>query len=131
MSAKIKSLVRVLLDNSTNENGIIQKELVTNVLSGLKEANPPRHREILREYMSQVGKAIHKHKIDIELGCNTSDELAGSIKNKINQFTQTAYDCKFEHNDRLIAGYRIRIVDDVYEDSIRSRLSKLSQAFTS
>ena len=90
MSDKIKSLVRVLLENSTNENGIIQKELVTNVLSGLREANPPRHREILREYMSQVGKAIHKQKIDIELGCNTSDELAGSIKNKINQFTQTA-----------------------------------------
>ena len=131
MSAKIKSLVRILLENSADEDGIIQKRLVENVLSGLKEAKPPRNREVLREYLSQVSKAIHKQKIEIEIGCNTNEELVGSIKNKINQFTQTSFDCIFEQNESLIAGYRIRIVDDVYEDSIRSRLSKLSQSFTS
>jgi len=62
MSAKIKSLVRVLVENSSDEDWIIQKGLVEDVLSGLKEAKPPRHREVLREYLSQVGKAIHKQK---------------------------------------------------------------------
>ena len=131
MSAKIKSLVRVLLENSSDKDGIIQRGLVEDVLSGLKEAKPPRHREVLREYLSQVGRAIHKQNIEIELGCNTSDDLVSSIKSKVTQFTQTSFDCKFEHNENLIAGYRIRIVDDVYEDSIRSRLFKLSQSFTS
>ena len=131
MSDKIKSLARVLVENSSDNVGIIQKNLVEDVLSGLREAKPPRHREILREYLIQVGKAVHKQNIKIELGCGNNDEIVSSIKNKINQFSQTSFDCTFEQNEKLIAGYRIRIVDDVYEDSIRSRLSKLSQSFTS
>jgi F0F1-type ATP synthase delta subunit len=131
MSDKIKSLARVLVENSSNNVGIIQKNLVEDVLSGLREAKPPRHREILREYLLQVGKAVHKQNIKIELGCGNNDEIVSSIKNKINQFSQTSFDCTFEQNENLIAGYRILIVDDVYEDSIRSRLSKLSQSFTS
>jgi F-type H+-transporting ATPase subunit b len=131
MSDKIKSLARVLVENSSNNVGIMQKNLVEDVLSGLREAKPPRHREILREYLLQVGKAVHKQNIKIELGCGNNDEIVSSIKNKINQFSQTSFDCTFEQNENLIAGYRIRIVDDVYEDSIRSRLSKLSQSFTS
>ena len=83
MSAKIKSLVRILLENSADEDGIIQKRLVENVLSGLKEAKPPRNREVLREYLSQVSKAIHKQKIEIEIGCNTNEELVSSIKIKL------------------------------------------------
>ena len=131
MSDKIKSLARVLVENSSDNVGIIQKNLVEDVLSGLREAKPPRHREILREYLLQVGKAVHKQNIKIELGCGNNDQIVSSIKNKINQFSQTSFDCTFEQNENLIAGYRIRIVDDVYEDSIRSRLSKLSQSFTS
>ena len=43
------------------------RDLVEDVLSGLREAKPPRHREILREYLLQVGKAVHKQNIKIEL----------------------------------------------------------------
>ena len=81
MSDKIKSLARVLVENSSDNVGIIQKNLVEDVLSGLREAKPPRHREILREYLLQVGKAVHKQNIKIELGCGNNDEIVSSIKN--------------------------------------------------
>ena len=58
MSDKIKSLARVLVENSSDNVGIIQKNLVEDVLSGLREAKPPRHREILREYLLQVGNCL-------------------------------------------------------------------------
>ena len=32
-------------------------------------------------------------------------------------------------NDQLLAGYRIRIGDDVYEDSVASRLENLKKSF--
>jgi len=50
---------------------------------------------------------------------------------KINSLSSShSIELQVSQNDNLIAGYRIRVVDDVFEDSIQSRLSKLSQSFT-
>jgi len=131
MSTKIKALVRELLKSSVNENGIVETSLVENVLSGLREIKPPRHLEILKSYLAEIRKSLRHQLVEVELGCQPNESLESSIMDKINSLSSShSIELQVSQNDNLIAGYRIRVVDDVFEDSIQSRLSKLSQSFT-
>lgn len=131
MSSKHKNLVRELVKHSANSDGLIQQDLVEQVLSGLRELNPHRHLNILTEYLAEIRKLLRNQNVEVELGCESSDELLHTIKQKIGSVSSNSLDLNVSRNDQLIAGYRVRIVDDVYEDSISSRLSKLSQSLTS
>ena len=131
MSAKIKSLVRELHKSSFNKVGVIEETLVEGVLSGLREVKPPRHMEILKAYLSEIRKSLRHQLVEVELGCLPNESMESTLQDKINSMaSSSAIELQVSQNDNLIAGYRIRLVDDVFEDSIQSRLSKLSQSFT-
>ena len=131
MSVKIKNLVRELIKSSANDHGVIKRSLVEDVISGLREATPPRHLEILKVYLVEIRKALKHQLVEVELGSQPNESLESIIKNKINSLPSArSVELQVSKNDNLIAGYRIRLVDDVFEDSIQSRLTKLSQSFT-
>lgn len=131
MLLRHKSLIRKLVKRSANGNGIIELSLVQEVLSGLRECKPTGHREILRAYLFEIRKALRQQLVEIELGCQPNDQLISRLRSKLDALSPDSLDLHVSQNDRLIAGYRIRLVDDVFEDSIQSRLSKLSQSLTS
>lgn len=131
MSVKINSLVRELMKSSANDHGVIESSLVEKVISSLREINPPRHLEILKAYLIEIRKSLRHQLVEVELGCQPNDFLESTIKDKINSLPSSrSVELQVSQNDNLIAGYRIRLVDDVFEDSIQSRLAKLSQSFT-
>ena len=131
MSVKIDSLVRELMKCSSNDHGVIESSLVEKVISGLREINPPRHLEILKAYLFEIRKSLKHQLVEVELGCQPNESLESTIKDKINSLPSSrSVELQVSQNDNLIAGYRIRLVDDVFEDSIQSRLAKLSQSFT-
>jgi len=131
MSTKNKTLVRELLKSSVNEDGIVETSLVEAVLFGLREVKPPRHLEILKSYLTEIRKSLRHQLVEVELGCQPNESLESTINDKINSLPSShSIELQVSQNDNLIAGYRIRLVDDVFEDSIQSRLSKLSQSFT-
>jgi F0F1-type ATP synthase delta subunit len=131
MSVKNNSLVRELMKSSTNDHGVIESSLVEKVISSLREINPPRHLEILKVYLIEIRKSLRLQLVEVELGCQPNDFLESTIKDKINSLPSSrSVELQVSQNDNLIAGYRIRLVDDVFEDSIQSRLAKLSQSFT-
>lgn len=131
MPSKFSSLVTKLVKESTNEHGIIDKSLVNNVLVGLKEINSPMHQEILKEFLTEITKTLRFQLVEVEFGSETSKSVMTKLKDKISATISRPLDFKFTTNKSLIAGYRIKLVDDVFEDSVQSRLSKLSQSFTS
>ena len=131
MASKHKSLVRKLIGSSINAKGIIEQSLVEDVLRGLKESKPAQHLEILKEYELEIRKALRQQLVEVELGCLPTDNLADKLKSKIAVLTSQSLDLRVSQNEALIAGYRIRLVDDVFEASIQSRRSKLSQSLTS
>lgn len=132
MSSKYNNLVRELVKRSSNEHGVVEETLVKDVLSGLKEGNLLRHREILKLYLTEIRKTLRQQLVEVELGCQPNDSIISALKAKINDLAASqSLELQVSTNENLIAGYRIRLVDDVFEDSIQSRLSKLSQSFTS
>ncbi len=130
MTSKYNSLVRELVRSSVNDKGIVELSLVEEVLSALRESKPLRHLEILRLYLCEIKKKLRLQYLEIELGCQPNESIVADLKNKISQISSRSLDLRTSYNEHLIAGYRLRLVDDVFEDSIQSRLSKLSQSLT-
>ncbi len=131
MLFRYNNLVRELVNKSSNEHGIIEMSLVNEVLSGLRECKPTGHRDILKAYLFEIRKTLRKQLVEVEFGCQPNESLISSLKSKLDTITSHSLDLQVSKNDQLIAGYRVRLVDDVFEDSIQSRLSKLSQSLTS
>ena len=131
MLFRYNNLVRELVNKSFNEHGIIEMSLVNEVLSGLRECKLTRHRDILKAYLFEIRKTLRKQLVEVEFGCQPNESLISSLKSKLDTITSHSLDLQVSKNDQLIAGYRVRLVDDVFEDSIQSRLSKLSQSLTS
>lgn len=131
MLFRYKSLVQELVTRSANEDGVIEMSLVQQVLSSLRECQPAGHREILKAYFFEIRKTLRQQLVEVEFGCQPNESLISSLKNKLEEITSHSIELQVSQNDQLIAGYRIRLVDDVFEDSIQSRLSKLSQSLTS
>lgn len=131
MSSRYKDLVRKLVQQSLNDSGIVDESLVKNVLSGLKECKLSRHKDILEAYLIEIRKTLRLQIVEVEIGCQANDSLTSKLKSKIDANSTKSVDLRVSRNDHLIAGYRLRIEDDVFEDSIHSRLTKLTQSLTS
>ena len=131
MSFRYKNLVRKLVQQSLNDSGIVEESLVKSVLSGLRECKPTRHKEILHDYLFEIRKTLRQQIVETEFGCQANDSLISNLRSKIDSKSTRSFDLKVSRNDKLIAGYRLRIEDDVFEDSIHSRLTKLTQSLTS
>ena len=131
MLFRYKCLVQELVKRSANEDGVIEMSLVQQVLSSLRECQPAGHRETLKAYFFEIRKTLRQQLVEVEFGCQPNESLISSLKNKLEEITSHSIELQVSQNDQLIAGYRIRLVDDVFEDSIQSRLSKLSQSLTS
>lgn len=129
MSFKHRTLVRELIKNSIGERGVVERELVEEVLASLREAKVPRHGEILRLYLVEIRKHIRSQSIEVEFGSESEHPLVSLLEEKFKAFSAQSFEFHSSTNEDLIAGYRIRIMDDVYEDSIQTRLSRLSQSF--
>ena len=131
MSPRYKTLVHKLVQQSLNQSGIVDESLVRNVLSGLRECRLSRHKDILQAYLVEIRKTLRLQIVDVEIGCQANDSLTSKLKSKIDANSTKSVDLRVSRNDHLIAGYRLRIEDDVFEDSIHSRLTKLTQSLTS
>ncbi len=130
MSTNLNNLVRQLVKRSTSEEGIIEQSLVEDVLAGLREIKPSRYLEILKHYLIEIRKSLRVQVVEVELGCQPNELLVSKLRSKIESIGSGSLDLNVTRNDNLVAGYRIRIVDDVFEDSIQSRLAKLSHSLT-
>jgi F0F1-type ATP synthase delta subunit len=130
MPSHTSNLAKELVKCSTNQEGLVDRSLVDQVLHALRELNPPKHLDILRSYLTEIHKTLRNQLVEIELGSELNDSVISEIKNKIKTLSSGNLDFNVSTNSKLIAGYRIRVIDDVFEDSVQSRLSKLSQSFT-
>ena len=120
-----------MVQQSLNDSGIVDESLVKNVLSGLRECKLSRHKDILQAYLVEIRKTLRLQIVEVEIGCQANDSLTSKLKSKIDANSTKSVDLRVSRNDHLIAGYRLRIEDDVFEDSIHSRLTKLTQSLTS
>lgn len=125
---KLADEVRRLRDLSL-ENGAVSSERVNAVLAALTKSRKPHElRPLLRGYLAAIRRETAKSEARVEF----AGELPASVKEALAARFTAEYKRPVTivatRNDALVAGFRARIGDDVYDASVAGHLTKLSNA---
>lgn len=123
----IRSLVRI----ARGEDGRIDPERVAAVLQALAK-NPPRdHRGVLRAFHRAVAREVARAEAVVE----HAGELAPEALQQIGAALEQRYGRKLALRQRpapeLLAGFRARVGDDLWDVSAVGKLARLSSALAS
>ena len=126
-SYKVLKVAQLLLNQSIGENGRIDSEKVSAILNELRENPPSNHVEILRRFGFLVRRHMSSYQVNLEFKGGDGSEITNSLCKK-NLIDENANDVQAVDCPSLIAGFRVKIGDDVYEDSIANRLNNVRKA---
>ncbi len=126
-SNKVLKVAQLLLNQSIGENDRIDPKKVSAILNELRENPPSRHVEILRRFGFLVRRHMSSYQVNLEFKGGDGSEITNSLCLK-NLIDENANDVQAVDCPSLIAGFRVKIGDDVYEDSIANRLNNVRKA---
>ena len=131
MPATIKQrrLAKSLLQLSLSDEGRIKRNSVEEILESLRVSRPTGLVTILRLFLHQIRRHEYTYHARVEYGGKGGEKLSEKILEKLNQNSSKALVLTVIDNPKLIAGCKIRLGDDVYENSISDRLNKLQKTF--
>jgi F0F1-type ATP synthase delta subunit len=75
-------------------------------------------------------RKINSYQGVLETSSNENSTLSKIFSEKLRQAMGNKIDLVQIKNESLIAGFKLRIGDDVYEDSLSSRISRLKKSLT-
>jgi F0F1-type ATP synthase delta subunit len=123
---QIRNLAKKLLEFSIVD-GEVSSEKVREVLNALS-ANPPRKlKTILFVYKKYISREISKYTATLEHAGPISEQAKQSVKVFLEKDTNRNIHIQTVDNPDLLAGIRVSIGDDVYEDSAAFRLKPLAE----
>jgi len=129
-TSKTKKVAQKLLSLSLDEEGRVDEAKVRSILDSLRADPPSNHRSLLKEYQSQTRRYLPSYQCGLEVPEVGQGEVSTILSDKINASDASSFSLDSSHNSRLIAGYKLKIGDDVYEDSIDQRLENLRKSLS-
>lgn len=126
---QIRSFARKLVQLSLDEQGQVSSEKVGAILSALQSQPSRRLQVLLREYYNLLRREIRKSEAVVEYAGGLSDATLEDLRQKLSGIYQRPVTAIKRPNEKLIAGVRISIGDDVYDASVANRLAQLAKAF--
>ena len=127
-SNRVRELAKKLAQLSLDEEGRVLEEKVSAVLESLR-ANPPReHRALLRAYMERIKREIAKGVAVVEYAGKPNLAAIESLKQELVEHYGCSIEVELRENAELLAGIRVKVGDDVYEDSAATRIRPLARA---
>ena len=124
------SIAKRLVEISLNEEGRVDPEKINLILAELRNKPMSHSLPVLRNFLSLIKTKINSYECYLEKPDPSSDSSSNLISENISQAHGKRIDFVIEENNSLIAGFRLRIGDDVYEDSIASRIARLKKSLT-
>ena len=124
------SIAKKLVEISLNEEGRVDPNKINLILAELRNKPMSHSLPILRNFLSLIKTKINSYEGYLEKADPSSDSSSNLISENISQAHGKRIDFVIEENNALIAGFRLRIGDDVYEDSIASRIARLKKSLT-
>ena len=111
------------------ENGVVSPERVNAVLSALTKSRKPHElRPLLRGYLSAIRREVAKGEARVEFAGVLPEAVKTALGERLAAVYNRPVTVVASRNDVLIAGFRARIGDDVYDASAAGHLAKLSAA---
>ena len=118
-----KRLVEFSLDK-----GEVSSNRVGEVLQTLS-SNPPRnYKPLLRLYLRYIQREIASYTAHIEHAGPINESITNSIQSFLEKDSGRKIIIKASENNELVAGLRVTLGDDIYEDSAAFRLKPLTES---
>ena len=111
--------------NGSFTDGKLDGAKVSAIAKTVIDNKPRKYTEILKNYQRLIRVEVAKRHAVIE----SATELAGDMRNQLLGTLRTKYGAdlttEFKVSPELIGGLRVKIASDVWDGSIRGRLSRL------
>jgi F0F1-type ATP synthase delta subunit len=124
------SIAKRLVEISLNEEGRVDPEKIKLILAELRKKPMSHSLPVLRNFLYLTKTKINAYEGYLEKVDPSSDSSSNLISEHVSQARGKKIDFVIEENKDLIAGFRLRIGDDVYEDSIACRIARLKKSLT-
>ena len=129
-NSKALKIAKGLLLLSLNDEGRAEQQRVEEVISELRKEGVSKSLPILQHYLTLMKRKINSYQGVLETSTNENSALSKILSEKLPKAMGKKVDLVLEKNEPLIAGFKLRIGDDVYEDSLSSRISRLKKSLT-
>ncbi len=121
----LKRIAKKLVELSF-ENGIVSEERVRACLRSISGYTLHEHKTILRLYLHLLERAVRESELLIEYAGNIGPETIEKVRLAISKLANHQLKAEVRENKKLIAGIRLRLGDNFYDNSIQGRLKRLS-----
>lgn len=110
-------------------NGQLDENRTRQAVSLLIEKKPRGYFGILQELQRLVKLDVASHTARVESAVALSEAQQKSVSKSLSRLKGSEVAVSFAENNDLIGGVRVKIGDDVFDGSLKTRLSDLSESF--
>lgn len=129
-NAKSLKVAKALLLASIDGEGRVDEQKIQEILKELK--NQPRSKSlpILKNLLSLVRQKITSYEGQVEIASTNIEDISNILSKSLSDTFNYKIDLLASTNNSLLSGFRLRIGDNVYEDSLHQRINRLQKALT-
>ncbi len=112
------------------KDGIVDRQKALMLVDNLIQTKPREYIQVLQWFLFLVRQNELRRTAIVETAIEPSSETIAKLKDAVQSLTTLPLIFEFRTNPQLIAGARIQIGDQVWENSISARLKLLKAALT-
>ena len=117
------------LFKSCQVEGQLAEERVRQALALVIEKKPRGYFGILQELQRLVKLDVSSRRARVESAVVLTDAQQQNIRESLGRLKDGEVTVEFAENAELIGGMRVKIGDDVFDGSVKTRLAALSESF--
>ena len=130
VNREIRRISRDMMKASLTDNRLDQGK-ITSQVSSLAEKKPRHYIAILENYKRLVRLEVEARHVRVESAGELSPEVRSQITSTLERKYGSDLTTEFVVSPELLGGLRIRVGNDVWDGSVRSRLQRLEQNLAS
>lgn len=110
-------------------DGLLDENRVRQVVDQVLQAKPRGYGAILSHFQRLLKLDEAKRQAKIETAAPLTPEIESDLKSTLEKRYGKGLRFSFAQNPALLGGMRVQVGSDVYDGSVRARLSELEESF--
>ena len=129
-NAKSLKVAKALLLASIDGEGRVDQQKIQEILKELKNLPRSKTLPVLKNLFSLVRQKIASYEGQVEIASTNLEDISNILSKNLTDTFNYKIDLLASTNNSLLSGFRLRIGDNVYEDSLLQRINRLQKALT-
>jgi len=110
-------------------DGLLVEDRVREAVRRVIETKPRGYLGILEHFQRLAKLAVEQRTANIESAVPLPGDLQASVRSGLTKVYGAGLNVTFSQNPSLIGGLRIKVGSDVYDGSVRAKLTALQESF--